>query len=294
MRRSLPFVIIVAVLLLGLGGGLMLFKWKRQQQPSETSPIIPIVETTPEPSVAPPELPNATLATETQETTVATETPVTATTPEPIHIRGGAKAAVTLEEYGDFQCAPCGRLYPVLKAAEHDYGDRLRVVFRHMPLQRHEHAPLAARAAEAAGLQGRFWEMHDLLFENSTRWTKGIDTVGPDAPHSRRQDSNILAMDLEVRDVFFRYAEILKLDVERFKRDLDSEAVRARVESDHERGAGLGIDRTPTLYINGHHYAFASTVTSEALHAAIDAALSGKMTEPSGSASPAPTSAGSK
>src|SRR4026208_899639 len=161
MRRSLPFVIIVAVLLLGLGGGLMLFKRKQQQQPSETSPIIPIVETTPEPSVAPPELPNASLATETQETAVATETPVTATTPEPIHIRGGAKAAVTLEEYGDFQCAPCGRLYPVLKAAEHDYGDRLRVVFRHMPLQRHEHAPLAARAAEAAGLQGRFWEMHD-------------------------------------------------------------------------------------------------------------------------------------
>ena len=125
----------------------MLFKWKQQQQPSATSPIVPIVETTPEPSVAPSELPEATATTETQA--VAAETAVTATTPEPIHIRGGAKATVTLEEYGDFQCAPCGRLHPVLKAAEHDYGDRLRVVFRHMPLQRHEHAPLAARAGSS-------------------------------------------------------------------------------------------------------------------------------------------------
>ena len=127
--------------------------------------------------------------------------------PEPTHIRGGATAPVTLEEYGDFQCQPCGRFYPVLKAAEQEYGNRLRVIFRHMPLRKHELAPLAARAAEAAGLQGRFWEMHDMLYENSLRWTKGVDTIGPDASPSRRLESTVLAMDLEVRDVFFRYAE---------------------------------------------------------------------------------------
>ena len=162
---------------------------------------------------------------------------------------------------------------------EQDYGDRLRVIFRHMPLQRHEHALLAARAAEAAGLQGRFWEMHDLLFQNSLRWTKGVDTVGPDASPSRRLESKVLAMELEVRDVFLRYAEMLQLDVERFKQDLDSDQVKARVESDRAKGVALGIDRTPTIYVNGHLIPAPSSLTAEGLHAAIDAALDGKVYE---------------
>src|SRR5207237_2761582 len=151
MQRYLALVIIGAVLLLASGGGLMLFKWKQRQQPSQTSPIIPTVEATP--GIA--ETPG------TAETPVAAETPstpdmpATMPAPEPLHIRGGPTARVTLEEYGDFQCQPCGRLYPVLKIVEQDYGDRLRVIFRHMPLHKHEHALLAARAAEAAGLQGR-------------------------------------------------------------------------------------------------------------------------------------------
>jgi len=186
-------------------------------------------------------------------------------------------------------------LYPALKSAEEEYGDRLRVVFRHMPLRTHEHALLAARAAEAAGLQGRFWEMHDMLFENALRWTKGVDSVGPDAPASRRLDSNILAMDIEVRDVFFRYAEMLHLDVDRFKQDLDSDVVRARVESDRARGDGLKIDRTPTIYVNGHHLASTSSLNLEGLRAAIDAALAGKtLEEKPASPSPAATRGGSK
>ena len=278
MRRYLALAIIGAVLLLASGGSLMLFKWKQQQQPSQTSPIIPTIEATP--GIA--------------ETPAAAETPSapdmpTTHAPEPLHIRGGATARVTLEEYGDFQCQPCGRLYPVLKIVEQDYGDQLRVIFRHMPLHKHEHALLAARAAEAAGLQGRFWEMHDILFENSPRWTKGIGTVGPDAPPSRRLESSVLAMDLEVRDVFFRYAEILQLDIERFKQDLDSDPIRARVESDRTRGVGLGIDRTPTIYVNGHNVPAPSSLTSEGLHAAIDAALAGKTFEPPASPSPAAT-----
>ena len=84
-------------------------------------------------------------------------------------------------------------------------------------------------------------------------------------------------MDLEVRDVFLRYAEILQLDVERFKQDLDSDQVRARVESDRARGAGLGIDRTPTIYVNGNLVPAPSSMSSEGLHAAIDAALAGKV-----------------
>ena len=159
---------------------------------------------------------------------------------------------------------------------EEDYGDQLRVVFRHKPLRKHEHAVLAARAAEAAGLQGQFWEMHDLLFQNSLRWTKGVDTVGPDAPPSRRVQSALLAMEIEVRDVFLSYAERLKLDVERFKTDLDSDEVKARVESDRAHGDSLGIDRTPTLYLNGRRLVFADVRTVEGLHAEIDAELKAK------------------
>src|SRR5436190_9982915 len=195
MPRYLALAIIGAVLLLAFGGGLMLFKWKQQQQPSQTSPIIPTVEATPGISETPDKAETSAAAV----TPSAPDMPATIRTPEPLHIRGGATAPVTLEEYGDFQCQPCGRLYPVLKTLEQEYGDRLRIVFRHMPLNKHEHALLAARAAEAAGLQGRFWEMHDMLFENSPRWTKGIDRVGPDASPSRRQESNVLAMDMEVR-----------------------------------------------------------------------------------------------
>jgi len=286
MQRYLPLAIIGAVLILAIGGGLMLFQRKQQQQPSQTSPIIPIVQETLEPPSA-SETPDAS---ETPGKPVQTQAN---STPEQLHIRGGATARVTLEEYGDFQCPPCGKLFPVLTAVEQDYGDRLRVIFRHMPLKRHEHAVLAAHAAEAAGLQGRFWEMHDLLFQNSPRWTKGIDTVGPDASPSRRLQSTVLAMDLEVRDVFLRYAEILQLDLERFKQDLDSDQVRARVESDRARGAGLGIDRTPTIYVNGNLVPTPSSLSSEGLHAAIDAALAGKVyvqpPSPSPVATPAPT-----
>ena len=286
MQRYLPLAIIGAVLILAIGGGLMLFKRKQQQQPSQTSPIIPIVQETLE-IPSPSETPDAS---ETPGKSVPTQANPT---PEQLHVRGGATARVTLEEYGDFQCPPCGKLFPVLTAVEQDYGDRLRVIFRHMPLKRHEHAVLAAHAAEAAGLQGHFWGMHDLLFQNSPRWTKGIDTVGPDASPSRRLQSSVLAMDLEVRDVFLRYAEILQLDLERFKQDLDSDQVRARVESDRARGAGLGIDRTPTIYVNGNLVPTPSSLSSEGLHAAIDAALSGKVyvqpPSPSPVATPAPT-----
>src|SRR5881394_3458600 len=134
MRRNLAFAIIGAVLLLAFGGGVMLFKWKRQHQPSETSPIIPTVETTP--GIA--ETPGA------AETPTGADMPAIMRAPEPLHIRGASTARVTLEEYGDFECQPCGRLYPVLKTVEQDYGDRLRVIFRHMPLHKHEHALLAA------------------------------------------------------------------------------------------------------------------------------------------------------
>jgi protein-disulfide isomerase len=276
MRRALPLLIIGAVLLLGLGGGWFLLRWKQQHQyqPSPVSPVPPIEETQPtaQPALTPSSSPESEAA--------IPATPATSGSPEPIHIRGNKAAKVTLEEYGDFQCQPCGRLYPVLKLLEQSYGDKLRVIFRHMPLTRHEHAMLAARAAEAAGLQGHFWEMHDLLYENALRWTKGVDSVGSDGTATRRLESTVLAMDIEVRDVLFHYAEVLKLDLDRFKQDLDSAPVKARVDSDHTKGVSLGIDRTPTIYVNGNHIPAPSSLTEEGLRAAIDAALAGKVFVP--------------
>jgi protein-disulfide isomerase len=246
----------------------MLLLWK-QPPSAPIAPLVPIIPTAPTTPTSP--------TTPTPGTTpMAQETPGQPEAELP-HIRGGANARVTLEEFGDFQCVPCGTLFPTLKKVEEDYGERLRVIFRHNPLKKHEHAVIAARAAEAAGLQGRFWEMHDLLFQNSARWTKGVDAVGPDASPSRRLQSNVLAMEPEVRDVFVRYAEILQLDVERFKTDMDSDEVEARVESDRARGNALGIDRTPTLYLNGH--LLTPSVSVDFFHSAIDAELDGKKRE---------------
>ena len=90
--------------------------------------------------------------------------------PERDHVRGSAEAAVTLVEYGDFQCPYCGEAYPVVRELQERFGDQLRFVFRHMPLaDLHPRAPFAAEAAEAAGAQERFWEMHDRLFEHRLR-----------------------------------------------------------------------------------------------------------------------------
>jgi protein-disulfide isomerase len=267
MRRSLPFAIIGAVFVIAIGTGLFLLRWK-QPPSAPTAPLVPIAPAT-------PAAPNDATTPAAQASTEATAKPDAAA----LHIRGGANARVTVEEFGDFQCLPCAELFPTLMKVEEDYGERVRVVFRHKPLHKHEHAVLAARAAEAAALQGRFWEMHDLLFQNSKRWTKGIDTVGAATSPSRRELSPVLALEGEVRDVFLSYATILKLDLERFKTDLDSDEVKARVESDRARGDKLGIDRTPTLYVNGRLLPYVSVRTVEQWHTAIDAELNGTVKE---------------
>jgi protein-disulfide isomerase len=263
MRRYLPFAIIGAVFLIAIGSGLVLLRWKRPPA-AATAPVVPIVPATPTAPVV-------------AAVPTAQETPGKPDLTLP-HIRGGANARVTIEEFGDFQCLQCAELLPTLAKVEEDYGERLRVVFRQKPLHKHEHAVIAAYAAEAAGLQGRFWEMHDLLFQNSARWTKGIDTVGTDASPSLRSQSNVLALEAEVRDVFVSYAEMLKLDVERFKKDMDSDEVKARIESDRARADALGIDRTPTLYLNGRLVP-APRRSLDNLRAAIDAELNGKAKE---------------
>lgn len=146
-----------------------------------------------------------------------------------MHVRGNPAAPVVLEEFGDFECLPCSLLFPILEKLEHEFGERLVVVFRQHPLKMHKFALDAARAAEAAGLQGKFWEMHDLLYRNRTTWIP--------APY--------------VRPYMTEYATTLGLDVDRFKADMDGKAVADRIVADQERGDSLGVDRTPIVYVNG-------------------------------------------
>lgn len=159
------------------------------------------------------------------------------------HIRGPDEAPVTLVEYGDLECPYCGQAEPAIRELLADFGD-VRYVWRHLPLTDvHPHAQLAAEATEAAALQGKFWEMRDLLFEH--------------------QDA------LRPKDLT-RYAEQLDLDVERFTDDLRHHRGAPSVESDVDSAELSNVTGTPTLFVNGrrHHGAF----DLESLKAAVRAA----------------------
>ena len=168
------------------------------------------------------------------------------------HFRGGASARVTLEEFGDFQCPPCGRLHASLKKIEQDYGDRLKVIFRNYPLQSmHKNAFSAARAAEAAGLQGKFFEMHDLLYEHQDEWK--------DSP--------------EPRPIYTDYANRIGLNVEKFIADMARQDVADRVQADYNRGTSLGVRGTPTVFLNGRELSADDTLDDKKLRAQIDTAF---------------------
>ena len=144
------------------------------------------------------------------------------------HVAGPDDAPVTLVEYGDYECPHCGRAHPVVKAVQRQLGDQLRFVFRNFPLaEAHPHALVAAQAAESAGAQGRFWEMHDMIFEH--------------------QDA------LELQDLA-GYAELLGLDVERFERDLATGTYAKKVRDDFRSGVRSGVNGTPTFFLNGERY----------------------------------------
>jgi len=172
---------------------------------------------------------------------------------EEVHVRGPANAAVTLEEFGDFQCPPCGALEGPLQQIERDYASSLRVIFRNFPFTIHEHAHEAAYAAEAAGLQGRFWEMHDLLYREQSVWAKSSD----------------------VQSLFDAYAGMIGLNLERFKKDVSGEQVKAKVEGDRKRGEALGVRNTPTIFINDESVP-PTSLNPTALRAAVDAAVKEK------------------
>jgi protein-disulfide isomerase len=162
------------------------------------------------------------------------------------HRRGPENAPVTLVEYGDYECPHCGRAYPIVKEIERRLGDQLRFVFRNFPLtQSHPHAEHAAEAAEAAAGQGKFWEMHDSLFEHQ----QALD------------DANLV-----------HYAVALHLDQETFVREMTEHVHANRVHEDFLSGVRSGVNGTPTFFINGVRHD--DSYDLETLLAAIEAAMS--------------------
>ncbi len=139
-------------------------------------------------------------------------------------IRGSVMAPVTIVEFSDFECPFCGRAHEPLTRAVEEFPGQVRLIFRHFPLSMHEHAAAAAVAAEAAGAQGKFWEMHDQLFAHQS-------ALGP-------------------TDIA-RYARAIGLDMDRFAADFEDEELRARIDRSRAEGQRVGVDSTPTIYVNG-------------------------------------------
>jgi protein-disulfide isomerase len=223
MKRYLPFAIIAGVLALTLGTGWFFYHLKQQALTREKAKTEVAKTLPPKPGAVPP------------------------------HVRGGADARITVEEFGDFQCPPCGRVAPEVRQVEKDYGSKLRVVFRQCPMAMHQRALEAACASEAAGLQGHFWEMHKALYDNQWIWSR--------VPYFR---------------VFFAdRAKDIGLDVERFKKDMDSDQVKTRIAADQARAASLGVDRTPVIFVNKHRLP-ESELNEAGLRKAIDGALNEK------------------
>ena len=218
MKRILPFIIILVVLVVALGSAWYLTR------------TIPASPTLPSSSVP---------GSQTSPVAQQQKPPVVQGVPgaDPPHVLGPADAPVKIEEFGDFECPPCGIFHPILEQMKAEFGDKLQITFREFPLvPTHQHALAAASAAESAGLQGKFWEMHDLIYEHQNDWKKEFD----------------------VRPIFEGYAKQIGLDVERYKRDMNGDLVAQRIFADGKRGHSLGVKGTPTVFMNGREVPFES------------------------------------
>jgi len=144
------------------------------------------------------------------------------------HAEGNAGAPIVLVEFGDYQCPYCGAAYPVIKKIQQTFGDQVRFVFRNFPLSEiHPDAMQAAIASEAAALQNKFWQMHDIIFENQSALSKhGLEKM----------------------------AEKIGLDINKFITDMEDENLLAKVEEDFESGMRSGVNGTPTFFVNGKKF----------------------------------------
>ena len=138
---------------------------------------------------------------------------------------------IVLIEYGDFQCPACAQYEPIVQQIRTDYVGKIAFVYRHFPLSQHKNAKITAYASEAAGKQGKFWEMHDMIYDGQNVWANLSDD--------------------KARDVMTKYAETIGLDLKLFEEQIDSGEVKNKVQSDNDCGLKAGVNATPTFILNG-------------------------------------------
>lgn len=153
-------------------------------------------------------------------------------------LKGEVQAAHTLVEFGDFECGACAGFGPIVDQIVEESEGKIRLVYRHFPIRGHKNSQMAAQAAEAAGKQEKFWEMHDMLYEKQSEWMETEEVV----------------------EIFLSYAEALKLDKDRFENDLVANEVKAKVDSDYRSGLSARVNGTPTFFLDGKKLAGYKTV----------------------------------
>ena len=178
---------------------------------------------------------------------------------QPANMLGSPTASVTVEEFADYQCPTCATVHPMTQELTKIYGNRIKFVYRNFPLQQlHQHAYEAAVAAEAASLQGKFWEMQNQLFQNQREWSNS-----PEAPK-----------------LFEGYAQKIGLDLPKYQNDVLGLNTKSRVDADLTRGRRIGVSGTPSIYINGVPLAF-EKFNVEAMRQVIDSELQKATAQPS-------------
>ena len=145
------------------------------------------------------------------------------------YVSASESAGITLVEFGDYQCPACGIYNPLVKQVLTEFAGKIAFASKNFPLAQHKNAPISSFSAEAAGFQGKFWQMHDKLYENQNSWSASSDA----------------------KTIFIGYATDLGLNVDQFKLDIDSQKVKDIVASDYADGNTIGINSTPTFYLNG-------------------------------------------
>jgi protein-disulfide isomerase len=209
-KSNTPILIIVAVLVVAVLGGWWFYSSSKRTQTANSNSISNKANTAAKTNTIPANAPPGA---------------------QPPNQSGSQTATVTLEEFADFQCGSCAAAHPTMNEIKSLYGSRIRFIFRNYPLSipAHDKAYDAAVAAEAAQMQGKFWDMQNLLFSNQQAWTA--------AP--------------TYKQIWKGYAEKIGLDVAKWENDMIGIQAKGRVDEDLKRGKALGVNSTPTLYVNG-------------------------------------------
>lgn len=181
------------------------------------------------------------------------------------HVEGKGTTGVTLVEYGDYQCPFCGQYFPTVENVVAEYGDRIKFQFRNFPLTSvHQNAFASARAAEAAGLQNKFWEMNGLLYQGQSQWSSSSDPM----------------------PIYLRYAQQLGLNINKFKSDYGSSRVNDLINADEAEGNKLGIQGTPTFFLDGKQIQVNNSLSG------FEKLINAEIAKKAGSQSTAPSSSG--